>query len=298
VVSAYTASKTPVFLTPLNLGNLLVLALPLGFVALGQQYTMISGLFDISVGSAMSLAVVLVSITLPDMAPTSVALTLVVLAVAGVAIGGFNALLIEKLNVSALVATVATMSIVQGIAILLRPNVDGVIAPDLVSLVSQGIGFVPGSFIGLCVVAALMEFWLHRRRGLALRAVGFNGESSLRVGERVSRIRATGLVVCAFGAIIGGVFLASQTGMGSNSVGSGYALPCFTAVFLGGAVLTGGRGSFIGAVLGAVFIGLINNVTPLLGIPSATQQVLYGLILIIAIATYASMDRAGSRKMT
>ena len=85
-------------------------------------------------------------------------------------------------------------------------------------------------------------------------------------------MRAGSLFVRTLGAVVGGVFLASQTGLGSNAVGAGYTLTCFTAVFLGGAVLTGGKGSFVGAVLGALFIGLLGNVTPLLNIPAACSR--------------------------
>jgi ribose transport system ATP-binding protein len=109
-------------------------------------------------------------------------------------------------------------------------------------------------------------------------------------------VRSVGLLVCAFGAVVAGVFLASLTGIGSNSVGAGYALPCFAAAFLGGAVMTGGRGSFIGAVLGAIFLALLDNVTPLLNIPNATQQTLYGAILLIAVGTYAVVQRARARR--
>jgi ribose transport system ATP-binding protein len=137
-----------------------------------------------------------------------------------------------------------------------------------------------------------MEYWLYRRgRGLALRAVGYDGESAFRLGERVAWIQTGALMTCTLGAVIGGVFLAAQTGMGSNSVGAGYTLPCFAAVFLGGAVLTGGRGSFIGAMLGALFLATLDNVTPLLNIPDAWRQILYGLILLIAIAAYTSLAR-------
>ena len=82
--------------------------------------------------------------------------------------------------------------------------------------------------------------------------------------------------------------------MGSNAVGAGYTLPVFAAVFLGGAVLTGGRGSFIGAMLGALFLALLDNVTPLLNIPDAWQQIIYGVILLVAIAAYASLARIRS----
>ncbi|MEU5046886.1 ATP-binding cassette domain-containing protein [Streptomyces griseorubiginosus] len=297
VVALYAGAHSDVFWTKTNLANLLILTLPLGFVAIGQQVTMMSGLLDISVGSTMSLTVVLASMTLSDLRPSSVLATLGLLALAVAVVGGFNSLLIEVLKVTPIVATVATMGIVQGIAIVLRPQPAGTIAPQLVSLVSQGIGFVPAAFIGLVAIALAMEFWLHRaRRGLALRAVGFDGESSRRVGERVSAVRVASLLVCALGAVIGGVFLASQTGLGSNDVGAGYVLPCFAAVFLGGAVLSGGRGSFIGALLGALFLGLLNNVTPLLNIPDAWQQIIYGAILLFAIASYVTLERTRSRR--
>ncbi len=295
-VGGYTASQTPVFWTSFNLANLLILTLPLAFVALGQQFAMIGGLIDISVGSTMSLAVVLVSVTLPDMTSRSVLTTVLVLAAAAIGVGVLNTVLIEVLQINAIVATIASLGIIQGISILIRPQIEGVIAFDLVTMVGQGIGYVPYAFIALVVLAVGLEFWLYRRpRGLALRALGFNMESSSRLGERVRRTRALCLMAAALGAVVGGVFLASQTGMGSNSAGSAYTLPCFAAVFLGGAVMTGGRGSFIGAMLGALFLALVNNVTPLLGIAAAWQQVIYGSILIMAISVYATMNRLRNR---
>ncbi|WP_327747923.1 ATP-binding cassette domain-containing protein [Streptomyces europaeiscabiei] len=296
MVALYTGTQSDVFWTKTNLANLLILTLPLAFVAIGQQFVMFTGLLDISIGSTMSLTVVLVSMTLPDLGMSSVLSTLGLLTVEVLAIGLFNVLLIEVLKVTPIVATVATMGIVQGIAIVLRPQPEGAIAPELVTLVAQGIGFVPAAFIMLVVIAVATEFWLRRSRGgLALRAVGFHGESARRVGTRVVRVRVLSLILCALGAVIGGVFLASQTGLGSNAVGAGYTLPCFAAVFLGGAVLSGGRGSFIGAMLGALFLGLLNNVTPLLHIPDAWQQILYGGILLVAVGAYASLERARNR---
>jgi ribose transport system ATP-binding protein len=293
VVAGYTGSQSDVFWSPLNLANIMLLALPLAAVALGQQFVLLSGGFDISVGSTISLTVVLLSLTLPDLSVGSLLLTIPLLLLATVAIGGFNALMIGALKVSPIVATIATLGIVQGIAILLRPEPGGFIAPQLQSALSLGFGFVPAPFAVVVVVAIALEVWLYRGRGgLALRGVGFNPESSRRIGRRVSVVRSGGLMVCALGAVIAGVFLAAQVGVGSNSVGATYGLKCFAAVFLGGAALTGGRGSFIGALLGAVFLSLIDNVTPLLNIPDATRQLLYGAILLIAVTAYALVQRA------
>src|SRR4029078_68631 len=89
---------------------------------------------------------------------------------------------------------------------------------------------------------------------LSRRAVDPRKGASLRVGVPVGRVKALGYIVAAVGAVIGGIFLAAQVGGGSNDVGVGLGLPAFAACFLGGAVLTGGRGTFIGAALGAVFL--------------------------------------------
>ncbi|WP_307015283.1 ATP-binding cassette domain-containing protein [Arthrobacter bambusae] len=295
LLAIYTGAHSPVFWTGPNLANLMLLSLPLAFVALGQQFTLLSGGFDISVGATMSLTVVLASMTLPDLSAGSLLLTVPLLLLAAVAVGAVNALLIGPLKVNPIVATIATLGIIQGIAIVLRPQPGGMIAPDLGTAFSLGLGSIPAPFAILVVLTIALEIWLYRTRGgLALRAVGFNAQSSDRIGRRSVLVRSASLIVCAVGAVAGGICLASLTGIGTNDVGAGYSLPCFAAVFLGGAVLTGGRGSFVGAVLGAVFLSLIDNATPLLNIPDGAKQALYGAILVIAVAAYAGVERVRS----
>ena len=297
-LALYTGSQSPVFWNTFNLNSWIILALPLAFVALAQQYNLISGLFDISIGSVMSLTVVILSYTLPDMSPGALLKSVVALAITVVAVGAFNSLLIETLQVTPIVATVASLGVVQGVAIWLRPEYGGLIAPDLNRAIALGIAFVPTTFIVAVGLAIALEWWLYTsRRGLALRATGLRSESALRVGWRVRRIRTGALFVSVLGAVVGGVILASQAGAGSNAVGATYALPTFAAVFLGGAVMTGGRGSFVGALLGALFLSLINNAVPLLGIQPAWAQILNGLVLLIAIAAYAGLDKARLRAL-
>jgi ribose transport system ATP-binding protein len=218
--------------------------------------------------------------------------------VAALAVGAFNALLIQALNVPPIVATVASLGVVQGIAIWLRPEYGGIIAGDLYGVFAASVGFIPISFIVVAALAIALEWWLYKTpRGLALRATGLRSESALRVGWRVGRIRAGALFVSTFGAVLGGVVLASQAGAGANNIGSTYALPVFAAVFLGGAVMTGGRGSFVGALLGAMFLALINNAVPLLEIDPSWAQILNGVVLLAAIAAYATLERARLRSL-
>ncbi|KRF22412.1 ATP-binding cassette domain-containing protein [Phycicoccus sp. Soil802] len=292
LMALYTGSQSDVFWTGPNLANLLLLTLPLGFVALGQQYTMLSGGFDLSIGATMSLTVVAASITLPDLGPLSLLRSVGAFLLIALVVGAFNAVLIGLLKVNAIVATIATTGIVQGVAIVLRPEPGGFIAPELTTAFSQGVGFIPGAFLLLVALAVALEVWLHRGRGgLALRAVGFDAQASDRVGRRAVIVRSVGLVVCAFGAVLGGICVASLTGIGTNDVGGGYTLPCFAAVFLGGAALSGGRGSFVGALLGALFLSLLDNATPLLDVPNGAKQAAYGLILIVAVGSYAVAER-------
>ena len=297
LVSIYTGTRSGVFWTQLNIANLLLASLPLGIVALGEQFTMLSGGMDISIGSTMSLTVVILSLTLPDLGGGSLLHAGLVVLLAGLAIGTWNAVLIGALKINPIIATIATMGIVQGVAIVLRPQPAGTIAPSLSNVFTWGFGFLPLSFLIVVGLAIALEVWLYRSRaGLAVRAVGFNPEASRRLGWRVGRIRSVGLLACALGAVVAGIALAGQVGIGDNSVGSGYTLTAFAAVFLGGAVMTGGRGSFIGAVLGAVFLSLLDNVAPLLSIPPATTQLLDGAILLLAVATYAIANRVRARR--
>ncbi|MFC9838404.1 ATP-binding cassette domain-containing protein [Rhodococcus sp. NPDC127530] len=292
VVALYAGFQSPIFWTGENLSNLLLLCLPLTCVAIGQQFALLPGGFDISVGSTMSLTVVVASMTLTQFGPSSLLLSLVMFVLVAVLVGGFNAIVVGVLKVNAIVATIATLGIVQGIAVVLRPEPAGLIAPELAEIFSLGIGFVPTAFIVVVVIVVLLEVWLHRSpSGLAIRAVGFNAESSARVGVQVSKIKAGALMFCAGGAVVGGIFLASQAGVGSNAVGASFALPCFAACFLGGAVLSGGRGSFAGALLGAFLLSLLDNIAPLLGIPDPARQVIYGVIMLVAVSAYAASQR-------
>jgi len=296
LLAVYAGTQSATFWTGPNLANLLLLTLPLGFVALGQQYTLLSGGMDLSVGATMSLTVVIASMTLPDLSVGSLLACVPVLLLVAVGVGSFNAFLIGTLKVNAIVATIATTGIVQGIAIALRPQPAGLIAPQLTSAFSQGFRFIPAPFVVLAALALVLEVWLHRGRGgLALRASGFNAESTNRVGRRVVVVRSVGSVVCALGAVLGGICLASLTGIGANDTGTAYTLPCFAAAFLGGAALSGGRGSFVGSLLGALFLSLLDNVKPLLNIPDGFEQMVYGLILIIAVGTYAFAERRRTR---
>ena len=287
-IGIYAASYTSVFLSSSNLSSLLVIALPLIVVALGQQAALISGGFDISIGASMSLGVVLASFWVTSTSLGGSIPGILLCLLVGVGIGLLNAFIIRGLGVSPIIATIGTLGVISGVGILLRPEPGGLIGEGISNALNADIGFIPWSFLGLIVVAVLCEVWLRSTSlGLSVRATGLSEEAARRTGIRVEYIKVGAYVICAVVAIAAGLFLGVQVAVGQNNIAVSYALPAFTACFLGGAALTGGRGSFVGAFLGALFLTLLVNVTPLVGLDVAWAQTITGVLTILAVIAYS-----------
>jgi ribose transport system ATP-binding protein len=298
----YTQSKSSgVFLSSSNLLSLLNLAVPLAIVAMAQLVALLSADFDISVGSTMSVTVVVMSYVATG---TSIASTLpgiaLVLAI-GAAIGLLNSFIVRILKVNPIIATIGTLDILQGVAILVRPSPGGIVSIGLEEALTKSIlGFLPIAFIAVVVVAILADLLRTKANpGLTHRATGLAEESARRTGVAVGRGHVASYLVAAIGAAIAGIFLACQTGIGDNTAGAGYPLQAFTVCFLAGASLTGGRGSFVGVVLGALFLTMLINITPLVEVNNSASQILTGVFTILAVVAYSLRSslarRFGSR---
>jgi ribose transport system ATP-binding protein len=286
-VGAYAGVSEEAFLTQYNIRNLLLTTLPLALVAIGQTNALLVGGFDVSVAALMTLCVVTASFTMQQ-GDSWYLLLLGALALVGVglATGVLNATLVRVLSLPSIVATLGTLSILQGISLLLRDHPEGAISSEFSSAMTKSIGFVPIAFIGVLVLAALWDLWLYRSRGgLSLRAVGLDETSARRLGTNTGRVVFLAFVVCSLMAAVAGFFSASLIQTGSPIIG-GYALQSIVAAVLGGASLAGGRGSFLGAVLAALFLSLILNVLPLVGQPTEYGQIAIGALTLLALVFY------------
>jgi ribose transport system ATP-binding protein len=215
------------------------------------------------------------------------------LAVIGVSCiaGMFNAALIRMGKLSAIIATLATLSIFQGLSLVLRPIPAGVIDLGVVNALTKAVGPVPYSFIGVVLLAVGWDIWLYRSNaGLSVRAVGYNEVAANRTGLRAGRIFVRGFLLSALLAGVGALFLGAQIDIGDPNSGLPFALQSIAAAVLGGAALTGGRGSFVGATVGALFLFLIINVLPYLNVSSAYGQVATGALTLIALSAYSAPD--------
>ena len=290
-LGAYAAVHQDAFLTKYNLGNLLLTAMPLALVAIGQTNALLVGGFDVSVAALMTMCVVTASFTLQPESSTFV-LLLGALALVGIglATGIFNATLIRVFRLPSIIATLGTLSILQGLSLLLRDHPEGFINIDVIDALNTQIGFVPVAFIGVVVLAIVADFWLYRSRtGLAIRSVGLDETSSRRLGIRTGRTVFVAFVVCSVMASVAAFYSAAQVQIGSPIIGN-YALESIAAAVLGGASLAGGRGSFVGTLLAALFLTEIGNVLPLFQQPTEYAPLTIGALILVALVLYQAPE--------
>jgi ribose transport system ATP-binding protein len=290
-LGAYAAMHQDAFLTKYNLGNLLLSTMPLALVAIGQTSALLVGGFDVSVAALVTMCVVTASFTLqPD--SSTLALIAGALAIVGVglATGLFNATLIRILRLPSIIATLGTLSILQGASLLLRDHPEGFINLDVIDALNTSWSFVPFAFIGVVVLAVAGDLWLYRTRsGLAMRATGLDETSSRRLGMATGRTIFLAFVVCSVMASFAGLYSAAQVQIGSPIIGN-YALYSIAAAVLGGASLAGGKGSFVGTLLAALFLTEIGNVLPLFQQPTEYAQMTIGALILLALVLYQAPE--------
>jgi len=290
-LGAYAAMRQDAFLTTYNLGNLLLSTMPLALVAIGQTNALLVGGFDVSVAALMTMCVVVASFTLqPDKSWDVLLVGALAVVGVGLATGVFNATLIRVLKLPSIIATLGTLSILEGAALLLRDHPEGFINPSVIEALNAGVSFVPYAFIGVVVLAVLADIWLYRTRtGLALRAVGLDDNSSRRLGMATGRTVFLAFVICSLMAAVAGFYSAAQVQIGSPIIGN-YALESIAAAVLGGASLAGGKGSFVGTLLAALFLTEISNVLPLFQQPTEYAQMTIGVLILLALVLYQAPE--------
>lgn len=311
-VGYYTSKQSTAFLSDFNLNGLLLATLPLALVAMAQANALLVGYLDISVGALMSICVIIASylmiyttdslvVIVEGLAmfflgvdlriPVMVVVAGVAMLGAGLGIGICNAILIHAVKMPPIIATLATLSVLEGIALIVRPVPAGFIDFDAIDFLRTSVGFVPVAFIGLIVFALSWDIWLHwTTPGLTLRAVGYDKQAARRLGATARRIQIRALITCSMMAAFAAIFLASEVGVGDARVGSGYALTSIAAAVLGGTSLAGGRGSFTGALIASLFLALIVNVLSYLEVSSAYGLIAIGILTVAGLALYQVED--------
>jgi simple sugar transport system permease protein/ribose transport system permease protein len=275
------------FVSGKNLSNILVQVSVLMVISSGLTVAVASGEFDLSVGEVAGLAGVL-SAGLMVWSGLPVVPAIVLPILVGVLAGVISGLLVTRLRIPSLIATLAMGPIALG-ANYAYDGGDSIYAsfPDSFYYIATGqlFGIVPvPTVIALCVVAVFYALLNWTRLGRAVVATGANIQAARLSGINVNRCRLIALALSGFGAAMGGVMLTARLGTGQPGAGEPYLLDSLTAVFLGMTAFKPGRATVQGTLVGVVIIGMLDNGLNLLGAPFYLQNEIRGLVMIAAVS--------------
>jgi ribose transport system ATP-binding protein len=292
-LALYVFGQNHNYLSAFNISNILLLATALGFIAMGQTIALLMGGIDLSVGPLAGFLVVVASFFIND--GQSVAIIVLGFGlIFGVAIvvGSINGCLIRYAKFTPIAATLAMYIGLQGLSFVLREGPDGYINFAIMDFMTWKFGPLPAAFIAMVLIALGAEYVLRSSKlGWQLRAVGSHEESARRICIRVNRVIIGGYIAVALFTALGAIMLMVQIGVGDPSQGINYTLGSITAVVLGGTSLRGGRGTFIGTVMGAVLLTEVLNAVSFLGLSQTYQYIFQGVLILAAAVIYTSARR-------
>jgi ribose transport system permease protein len=293
LLAVYSTLQRDVFsVEELNLDATAAMALLLA--ATGQTIVLLRGGIDLSIGGMISFGTVLAATQFGDTTVTAAIWAILIVAI-GVLAGAVNGLLISILRLQPFLVTLATWSILGGAALIILPTDGG-------NLPGGWMTFGNSSFLGLStsvwLLAALFLFWLWFRDtplGLVIRATGSNEKSAFLSGVSLTWINVATYGLSGGFAALSALYLTTQTGTGSPTVGNGYILPTVAAAVIGGISLFGGRGGLAGTIVGAFILTIIGNLVFVLDISSYWQPIASGAILLIAVLASSIADKSSRR---
>lgn len=291
----YSLSFTLVFLIALSAvlwprtfatpSNAAAVMLNLSFdtiVAVGMMLLMIMGAFDLSVGSVLGASAALASMLLLHGAPiwAAILLALCMAALFGLA----NGLIVAKIGVNPMITTLAMMGIARGVMLLITSGRFKLPPEFLVMGQGKFLGIQIPFWIAMAVVAAF-SFMVGRMSFFKrYYYIGGNEKAARLSGIPVDMMKIIGFVASAVLAGVAGILLTARMGGSMVTFGQGMELRVITAVIMGGASLNGGAGNIPGALLGTVFMALVNNVMIIAGVSTYWQQIIIGIILLFAVS--------------
>jgi len=278
VCLGYIAS--PNFLTEFNVYGLLQQSAVFGILALGQAVVIISGGFDLAVGSVIALCTMVTATTIGGIGLLSVPVAIL----AGAAMGALSGIAVIWARIPPFVATLAVLGIARGLAFSLDDQ--GVIIADPAFLAMNSLRFGPVPFsavvwvIVVAIVAAILRF---TRTGLHWFAVGGNADSARLAGVRIGWVRFQAFLLSGALAGLAGVLFAARSSSGSPGIAVGWELDTIAIVVIGGVSLFGGSGSVVRVALGALIYLMLTNIMNLVNIDTYAQNVLKAVLILAAV---------------
>lgn len=273
------------FLDLSNLLNLLRQVSINGLIAFGMTFVILTGGIDLSVGSILALSSAFTAILITSGLDPIVALIVGVLG--GFLLGVFNGVLVTFGSMAPFIATLATMTIFRGLTLVIT---DGNPITDLgdsylFQLFGKGYFFgIPVPAVTMIIVFIVLAIILQKTTfGRHTYAIGGNEVASKISGIKVNKVKILIYGISGLMSALAGAILTSRLNSAQPTAGTSYELDAIAAVVLGGTSLTGGKGRIVGTLIGVLIIGVLNNGLNLLGVSSFYQQVVKGIVILIAV---------------
>ncbi|MEC5341890.1 ABC transporter permease [Brenneria populi] len=281
------------FLDPYNIINILRSIAIVTVIAIGVSISLSVGGFDLSVGSTASLANALViSLFVWHGFGTTGAIVLTLLLCT--LVGLFNAFLIVALKIPDMLATLASLFVIQGVAMTysyggsITQNMalpSGEMAEGVIPEFFSALGQVPVIVVIMLAVTVIVQLYLSlTKHGRRMYAIGGNPEAARLVGIRTARYRIQAYVLSSLLAALGGILLASRIGSSQVNAGGGYLMDAVAAAYIGFSLAGSGKPNALGTLVGAVILGVLQNGLVMLSVPYYAMDIIKGLVLALALA--------------
>lgn len=252
-------------------------------LALGMTLVIISGGIDLSVGGVCALGCCVCAKILNSTGSSLLAIAVVLLI--GLAVGAFNGFVVSKTGIAPFIVTLSTVSIIRGITLVMTNASPMPISNAAFKFIGQGtlLGIPFPIYITL-ILAIITAFVMNKTVfGRYVYAVGGNERSAVVAGIQVKKVKISVYMVSGFLAAFTAIIYTSRLSSGVPSLGDGFEMDAITAAVIGGASLAGGQGHIWGTMIGAVIIGILNNALNLLNINSYFQDIVKGVVVLLAV---------------
>lgn len=284
----------PVFITPPNLINILLQISINGVLAIGLTMVIITGGIDLSVGSVVCLAGVVMGLLTELVGvdnPITAAICIVAALFVGILAGSINGILITKGKLPPFIATLGMMSIARGMALTLSGGKGVAPLPKFI----QTLGGTGALFIPILIMLGvyIIAWWVLRytKQGRNTYAIGGNQEAAILSGINVHGVTIKVYAISGLCCGIASIMLVGRLNTAQPTAGIGYELDAIAATVIGGTSMTGGEGKIFGTLIGALIIGVLRNGLNLLNVSSYIQQVVIGLVIIVAVLSDTIRDK-------
>ena len=285
VVTLFFALAAPNFATFGTAEAILRVTALVSIMAVGMSFVIICAEIDLSVGSLASWSSMLVAMAL-DRGVPALAAPFVVLA-GGALVGLVNGLLVTKLRIPSFLVTLGMLSVLSGLALTVTGTMPVPIVDDTYSdaLWNARLFGLPAPILWTALIVVLGVYLLHLSVfGRRVFAVGGGVTAARFSGVKTDQVKIWAFVLCGMTASLAGLMLAARSTAGNPSLGKGLELDVIAAVIIGGTSLFGGKGSIVGSLVGAIFIGILGFGLLVMGLSTSIQEIVKGAIIILAVA--------------